>query len=278
MYVNMSQIRESADFIKKQGITDARFAVILGTGLGDTFLKKLKIEKSLDYKNIPNFPLATVEFHSGKLHYGSISEETRIIVMQGRFHYYEGHSMAEITFPIRVLKLLGIENLLISNAAGNMNRQWEKGDLMLINDHINLQPDNPLRGPNLAELGPRFPDMSNPYSPKLNKMLIDIATKKKISLRTGVYSSVMGPNLETAAEYRFLQRIGADAVGMSTVPEVIVAKHMSLDCCAVSVLTDDCDPDNLNAIDIKDIIATAKKAEKSLTELYYELLNLLEAF
>ena len=272
MNMSLEQIKESALFLRKEGLGAARMGVILGTGLGENFLKKLKIEKSIDYKDIPHFPLATVEFHSGKLHYASLPNQTKVLTMQGRFHYYEGYSMQQIAFPVRVLKYLGIENLLISNAAGNMNPKWHKGELMLITDHINLQPDNPLRGPNWEELGPRFPDMSAPYSAKLNTLLLEIASQKKITLRTGVYVSVMGPNLETAAEYRYLQRIGADAVGMSTVPEVIAAAHMSLPCCALSVLTDDCDPDNLKPISIKDVIATAAQAEKKLSELYWELM------
>ena len=272
----MEQIKESATFLQKEGFAPARIGIILGTGLGEGFLKKLQIQKSIEYKRIPHFPLASVEFHSGKLHYASLpSKEAKLLIMQGRFHYYEGHSMQQIVFPIRVLKSLGIEYLLISNAAGNLERKWKKGDLMLIKDHINLQQDNPLRGPNYDELGPRFPDMSAPYSAKLNKLLLEIASQKKITLHEGVYASVLGPNLETAAEYRYLQRIGADAVGMSTVPEVIAANHMSLPCCAISVLTDDCDPEDLKAISIKDIIATAKQAEKGLTELYWELISRL---
>jgi purine-nucleoside phosphorylase len=192
--------------------------------------------------------------------------------MQGRFHYYEGYNMQQITLPVRVMKMLGVKNLLVSNAAGNMNLKWRKGELMLIDDHINLQPDNPLRGENIDELGPRFPDMSQPYSKTLNTLLSKIATEKKIKLNVGVYAAVMGPNLETRAEYRFLHRIGADAVGMSTVPEILVANHMGLPCCAISVLTDDCDPDHLKPVNISEIIETAGKSESKLTELYVELI------
>ncbi|MFM8347405.1 MAG: purine-nucleoside phosphorylase, partial [Bacteroidota bacterium] len=184
-----------------------------------------------------------------------------------------GYTMQQITLPVRVLRELGIKHLLISNAAGNMNLKWKKGDLMLIDDHINLQPDNPLRGPNIDKLGPRFPDMSQPYDATLGKALIKIAKANKITLRKGVYASVMGPNLETRAEYRFLHRIGADAVGMSTVPEVLVAVHMGLPCCAISVLTDDCDPDNLKPAKLEDILAVAGQAEKKLTTLYSELIR-----
>jgi purine-nucleoside phosphorylase len=171
------------------------------------------------------------------------------------------------------MKMLGVKHLLISNAAGNMNLNWKKGELMLLDDHINLQPDNPLRGKNDEKLGPRFPDMSQPYNKQLNDVLISIAEQKKIKLNVGVYVAVMGPNLETRAEYRFLHRIGADAVGMSTVPEVLVANHMNLPCCAISVLTDDCDPDNLKPANISEIIEVASKAEGILTDLYIELIN-----
>ena len=211
-------------------------------------------------------------FYKGKLIYGDIHGK-KILAMQGRFHYYEGYNMQQITLPVRVMKMLGIKNLLVSNAAGNMNLKWKKGELMLIDDHINLQPDNPLRGENIDELGPRFPDMSQPYSKVLNDLLLKIANEKKIKLNVGVYVAVMGPNLETRAEYRFLNRIGADAVGMSTVPEILVANHMNLPCCAISVLTDDCDPDHLKPVNIAEILETAGKAESKLTELYVELIS-----
>ena len=268
----LSTIEETSNFLRKEGMTETKIGIILGTGLGHDFLSKIKIHSSLYYKNIPNFPLATVEFHSGQLHYASLGEK-KLLAMQGRFHYYEGHSMQEICFPIRIMRQLGIEYLLISNAAGNINRSWQKGDLMLVKDHINLLPENPLRGYNEEKLGPRFPDMSEPYSSHLNQLLEEIAKEKKFSLRKGVYASVPGPNLETAAEYRYLQIIGADAVGMSTVPEVLVANHMSLPCCAISVLTDDCDPDNLEKVSIPDIIHTAKEAEPKLSDLYLELIQ-----
>ncbi|MFM8914466.1 MAG: purine-nucleoside phosphorylase [Flammeovirgaceae bacterium] len=219
-----------------------------------------------------HFPVSTVEFHKGKLIYGSVRGK-KVLAMQGRFHYYEGYSMLKITLPVRVMKMLGVECLLISNAAGNMNLKWKKGELMLIDDHINLQPDNPLRGENFEVLGPRFPDMSEHYSKKLNTALAKIAKEKKIKLNKGVYAAVIGPNLETRAEYRFLRTIGADAVGMSTVPEVLVANHMGLPCCAVSVLTDDCDPDNLKPANIAEILKVAAKAEAKLTDLYVALID-----
>lgn len=272
--MTLDQLKETVEFLKGKGFDRPEIGVVLGTGLGGGFVSKMDITQQIDYTDIPNFPVATVEFHSGKLIFGEIDGK-KVIAMQGRFHYYEGYSMQQITFPIRVLKMLGIKFLLISNAAGNMNMKWQKGELMLIDDHINLLPDNPLRGPNIDELGPRFPDMSQPYDARLNNMLEGIAKKKKITLRKGVYVSVIGPNLETRAEYRFLRNIGADAVGMSTVPEVIVANHMSLPCCAISVLTDDCDPDNLQPANIEEIIKIAGEAEVQLTEVYVELIKQL---
>ncbi|ELR69869.1 Purine nucleoside phosphorylase [Fulvivirga imtechensis AK7] len=270
----MDQIRETTTFLQSKGFVNPEIGVILGTGLGTNFISQIEIEKELAYADIPNFPIATVEFHSGKLVYGKIYGK-QIIAMQGRFHYYEGYNMQQVTFPVRVMKMLGIKQLLISNAGGSMNTDWQKGDLMLLDDHISLQNSNPLVGPNLDELGPRFPDMSQPYDTAMNRLLEEIAAEKQINLRKGVYVAVTGPNLETRAEYRFLRRIGADVVGMSTVPEVIVANHMNLPCCAISVLTDDCDPDNLHPVSIEDIIAVAGKAEAKLTELYVELIKRL---
>jgi purine-nucleoside phosphorylase len=270
----LNEIKEATDFLKKHGIDNPEIGVILGTGLGNLFVKEIKNPIEVNYNSIPHFPVSTVEFHKGKLIYGTIKGK-KVLAMQGRFHYYEGYSMQKITLPVRVMKMLGIKNLLISNAAGNMNLKWKKGQLMLIDDHINLQPDNPLRGENFEVLGPRFPDMSEPYSSKLNKLLLKIAKEKKIKLNEGVYAAVMGPNMETRAEYRFLHQIGADAVGMSTVPEVLVANHMGLPCCAISVLTDDCDPDNLKPAVISEIIEIAGKAEAKLTELYVELIGRL---
>jgi len=268
----IEKIKETTEFLKNEGFDKPEIGVILGTGLGGGFVSKMAVKHEVEYSDIPNFPLATVEFHHGKLIYGHI-EGKSVVAMQGRFHYYEGYDMKEITFPVRVLRMLGIEKLLISNAAGNMNLQWSKGELMLIDDHINLQPDNPLRGPNFDDLGPRFPDMSMPYNERLNERLEEIARSKDIVLRKGVYASVIGPNLETRAEYRYLRNIGADAVGMSTVPEVIVANHVNLPCCAISVLTDDCDPNNLAPVNIEEIIKIAGEAEIKLTELYIHLIK-----
>ncbi len=267
----LHEIKEATDYLRKHGVAKPEVGVILGTGLGNLFVKEIKNAIEINYNSIPHFPVSTVEFHKGKLLYGDVKGK-KVLAMQGRFHYYEGYSMQKITLPVRVMKMLGVSNLLISNAAGNMNLKWKKGDLMLIDDHINLQPDNPLRGENFEVLGPRFPDMSQPYSKKMNDLLKKIAKAKKIKLNEGVYVAVMGPNLETRAEYRFLHQIGADAVGMSTVPEVLVANHMGLPCCAISVLTDDCDPDNLKPAVISEIVKIAGKAESKLTELYVELI------
>ena len=270
----VSKINEAVAFLNSKGINDPETGIILGTGLGKNFVAALDVQVEVPYGDIPHFPVATVEFHKGKLLFGHL-EGKKVLAMQGRFHYYEGYDMQQITFPVRVMKFLGIKNLLISNAAGNMNLSWRKGQLMLVDDHINLQPENPLRGKNDDTLGPRFPDMSRPYDRHMNEMLLQIAAEKDIILNKGVYVAVSGPNLETRAEYRFLRHIGADVVGMSTVPEVIVANHAGLPCCAVSVLTDDCDPDDLCAVSIEEIISIAGKAELKLTELFIELIRRL---
>ncbi|MEP5610936.1 MAG: purine-nucleoside phosphorylase [Cyclobacteriaceae bacterium] len=267
----INKVKEAANFLAEKGFQKVEFGIILGTGLG-ALAGEIEVDFEVDYAEIPHFPIATVEFHQGKLLFGRL-EGKAVIAMQGRFHFYEGYSMAEVVFPVRVLKELGVEKLLISNAAGSMNLDWNKGELMLIEDHINLQPDSPLRGKEAAAFGPIFTDMSAPYDAKMNEKLSDIARSQKITLNTGVYVSVAGPNLETRAEYRYLRQIGADAVGMSTVPEVIAANQMNLPVAAISVLTDDCDPDNLHPINIDDIIATAKKAEKNLVTLFKELIK-----
>jgi len=264
------QLEQTIRFLQNKGIGMPDVGIVLGTGLGK-LVNHIDIQVSLAYGDIPNFPVATVESHSGRLIFGRL-EGKAVIAMQGRFHYYEGYSMQQITFPVRVMKKLGIKYLLLSNAAGSMNPDFGKGSLMLIDDHINFQPDNPLRGTNLEDLGPRFPDMSRPYSPMLNTKLVTIAERNNILLHNGVYVAVSGPNLETRAEYRMFRHF-ADAVGMSTVPEVIVANHMGLPCAAISVLTDECDPDNLQPADIKDILETAGKAEVPLNRLFIELIR-----
>ena len=266
----LQQLSESADWLRKEGIVDPEIGIVLGSGLNQ-LAAEINTELEISYADIPHFPLSTVEFHEGKLRYGTLGGK-KVLAMQGRFHYYEGYNFNQVVFPIRVMKNLGIHTLLLSNAAGTLNLKWNKGDLMLIDDHINLQPGNPLIGKNEDTLGTRFPDMSSPYDHEINKLLLTIAEKLNITLRKGVYASVPGPNLETRAEYRFLKIIGADAVGMSTVPEVIAARHLGLRCAAISVLTDVCDPENLAKVDIAEIIAVAAIADDKLTRIFTTLL------
>lgn len=260
--IAFEKIREAVAFLSTRGIDNAETGIVLGTGLGK-LAGLIKDPVAIDYTDIPHFPISTVESHAGKLISGVFAGK-RIIAMQGRMHFYEGYPMEQVAFPIRVMSMLGIKALLLSGAAGALNPLWKKGELMMLTDHINLLPDNPLRGPNDDRLGPRFPDMSQAYSAHLNGILREVAKDGEIPLREGVYASLAGPMLETPAEYRFLQRIGANAVGMSTVPEVIVAKHSALPCAAVVVLTDECDPDNLAPVNIQEIIAVAAKAEQKL--------------
>jgi purine-nucleoside phosphorylase len=262
----LEKIEETTAFLQSKGFTGAKAGIVLGTGLA-SFINMIKIEQSISYNEIPNFPIATVEFHKGQLIIGYVGN-TKIIAMQGRFHYYEGYSMQQITFPIRVMKALGIDNLLLSNAAGGMNPSYKKGNLVLLDDHINMLPENPLRGLNSPAFGNRFVDMSQPYNCALNKALQNAATNLNIGLQQGVYVSVMGPNLETRGEYKYLRNIGADMVGMSTVPEVIVANHIGLACAAISVITDECNPDDLQPVDIAEIIAVAGKADDKLSKIF----------
>jgi purine-nucleoside phosphorylase len=261
----LNKIKETTQFLIEQGIEAPETGIVLGTGLGQ-MVNEIAIEKKIDYELIPHFPVSTVESHKGRLIYGSIGSQ-KVLAMQGRFHFYEGYDLSEITFPIRVMKALGVKRLLLSNAAGAMNPAYKKGDLMLLDDHINFLPDNPLRGKNYVELGPRFPDMSQPYSKDLNSRLLELSNKLRIYLHQGVYVAVMGPNLETRAEYRMFRNF-ADAVGMSTVPEVIVCNQIGLPCAAISVLTDECDPDNLKPANLEDILAVAATAEVKMTQLF----------
>lgn len=269
----LDNIREAAKHLKEKGIDEPLAGIVLGTGLGK-LVEKIKPIVIIPYEEIPHFPIATVEFHTGKLIYGTIGN-TKVLAMQGRFHHYEGYSMQQITFPVRVMHALGIKKLLLSNAAGGVNTNFKKGDLILIDDHINLQPENPLRGLNSAEYGPRFPDMSCPYDKELSTMLTEHAKQLGEELKKGVYTAVTGPNLETRAEYRFLKIIGSDLVGMSTVPEVIVANQLSLPCAAVSVVTDECDPENLQPVNIEEIIAVAGTADGKLSNLFASVIEAL---
>lgn len=269
----LHQLEEATAYLRRNGFDNPDVGIVLGTGLGK-FIDKIEVEKTIPYQRIPHFPVATMEHHAGQLILGKIGNK-KIVAMKGRFHFYEGYNMQEITFPIRVMKMLGIKTLLLSNAAGGINLNFKKGDLVIIDDHINLQSANPLTGTNLENLGPRFPDMSEPYSKKLISMLKEVANKEDISLKEGVYASVSGPNLETRAEYRYLKIIGGDMVGMSTVPEVIVAAHMGLPCLAVSVITDECDPENLRPVNIEEIIAVAGTADDKLSRLFMQLIERL---
>ena len=253
-----SSIRSAVRAIKKKVRKFPKVGIVLGSGLGNVLNGK---GTSIRYNSIPHFPKSRVEGHAGVLHVGKVA------VLRGRSHYYEGHSMQEIVRPVRVLAELGVETVVLTNAAGTVNPKFRPGELMMIEDHLNFMGGNPLRGENLEELGPRFPDMSEPYSRKLISLVKKIALEEKIDLKAGVYVAWTGPSLETAAEYRFSRLIGADAVGMSTVPENIVAVHMGMKVLGLSVVTDICFPDSLEAINIKKIIATAEKAEPKLTVL-----------
>ena len=264
-------IDKTVDYLKEKGFEKPEIGIILGTGLGQ-LIDEISILKEVSYNHIPNFPTATVEFHKGKLVYGEL-EGKKVVVMQGRFHIYEGYTLQDVTFPVRIMEKLGIKTLLVSNAAGAINLDFKKSELMLIEDHINLQGSSPLAFKGVEKLGERFTDMSAPYNAEINSKFKAIAKAHNIKLHEGVYASVVGPQLETRAEYKMLKIIGADAVGMSTVPEIIVANHLNLKVAAVSVLTDECDPDNLKPVDIADIIASAAKAEPNMITLFKELIK-----
>ncbi|WP_183563119.1 purine-nucleoside phosphorylase [Mucilaginibacter sp. SP1R1] len=267
----LENIESTARYIKSRiGDFEPEIGIILGTGLGG-LVKEIEVEKQLMYSNIPDFPISTLEFHSGKLIFGTLAG-IKVVAMQGRLHYYEGYSMQQITFPVRVLKYLGIKTLFVSNASGSLNPDFKKGDLMVIADHINLQPQNPLIGRNDNELGPRFPDMSQPYQRNLIDKALTIASANNITCHKGVYVAVTGPNLETKAEYNYLRIIGGDAVGMSTVPEVIVANHMGLPVFAISVLTDEGFTEELKPVSLEEIIRVAEEAEPKLTLILKELI------
>lgn len=267
-------IHETVEYLKrKTNDFQPEIGIVLGTGLGG-LVGEIEVAHQLMYSNIPNFPISTLEFHSGKLIFGTLNGK-KVVAMQGRLHYYEGYSMQQITFPIRVMKALGIAHLFVSNAAGSLNPDFKKGDLMIINDHINLQPESPLRGRNDADMGPRFPDMSQPYQRSLIKTALQIAKDNDIVCHQGVYVAVTGPNLETKAEYRYLRIIGGDAVGMSTVPEVIVANHMSIPVFAISVLTDEGFPEELQPVSLEEIIETARIAEPRMTKILSQLISTL---
>ncbi len=261
----MGRIREAADAVRRLGGGTPRVGIILGTGLGG-LADAMDAEVSVPFADLPHFPVSTVQSHQGRLLLASLNG-VPLVAMQGRFHRYEGYSLQEIAFPVRVMRLLGAGTLIVSAACGGMNPLWGPGDLVLLGDHINFMGDSPLVGENLDELGPRFPDMSTPYDPGLREAAAAVAMEERIVLREGVYAAVTGPQLETRAEYRMLRAMGADVVGMSTVPEVIAARHMGMRVMALAVITDQCLPDALEEIDVEKIIATAMAAGPALTRL-----------
>jgi purine-nucleoside phosphorylase len=261
----LERIGKAADVIRSRTDLRPEVGIILGTGLS-ALGEDIKVEATLPYEEIPHFPLATVESHTGRLLLGRL-EGKAVVAMQGRFHRYEGYTLQQVSFPVWVMHALGARTLIVSNASGGMNPYWNVGDLVLIADHINLLGDNPLIGPNLDELGPRFPDMSQPYDLELQRLALEVAADLKIPLRRGVYVALPGPSLETRAEYRFLRLIGADVVGMSTVPEVIVAVHAGMKVLGVSIITDACLPDALEPVELEQMLGVVRTAEPKLAAL-----------
>lgn len=264
---------EAVNFIKRETSFQPEYLLILGTGLGQ-LADEIETEHILSYSDIPNFPVSTVEGHAGKLIFGKLGGK-EVVAMQGRFHYYEGYTMQQIAFPVRVAKAVGAQSLFVSNACGGLNPNFSRGDIMLLTDHINFLGDNPLIGPNDDELGPRFPDMSEPYTERLLELAENVALENSIKMHQGVYLAVTGPMLETKAEYRYMRQLGADVVGMSTVPEVISAVHMGMDVLGISVITDECFPDALQAVDIEDVLAAAAMAEPKMTQVIIKVLERL---
>mgnify|MGYP000073673183 FL=1 len=265
------KIVETTEFIHDAVPFRPEVGVILGTGLGG-LVKEIDVKYELNYSDIPNFPVSTVESHSGKLIFGTLGGKN-VIAMQGRFHYYEGYDMKEVTFPVRVMKMLGIKKLFVSNASGGVNPAFKVGEIMVINDHINTFPENPLRGTNLDQLGSRFPDMSDVYDVEMRELALSIAKENNIDVSEGVYLGLTGPNLETPAEYKYCRIIGADSVGMSTIPEVIVARHMDIPVFAISIITDLGVEGKIKKVSIPEIIAVANKQEPKMTLIMKELIS-----
>lgn len=266
----LSKIKESLRYITGQTDVKPTVGIILGTGLGG-LVKEINIIDEIPYTDIPNFPVSTVQSHSGKLIFGELGGK-HVVAMQGRFHFYEGYTMQEVTFPVRVMKLLGIERLFLSNASGGVNPDFEIGEIMIIDDHIDLFPGHPLIGKNIDELGPRFPDMSEPYDHSMINLAKEIAKENNIRIAQGTYAGLTGPTLETPAEYKYVRIIGADTVGMSTVPEVIVARHMNVPCFAISIITDLGVPGKIQETSVEDVIAVASKQEPKMTKIMKELI------
>ncbi len=269
----LDKIKETAAFILKTTGFNPEVGIILGTGLGG-LVNEIEITFRLPYQEIPNFPVSTVEGHQGNLIFGTLGGKN-VVAMQGRFHFYEGYGMKEVTFPVRVMKFLGIKTLVVSNASGGLNPTFKVGDLMIINDHINLFPEHPLRGKNDATLGVRFPDMSETYCKNLIKQALEIAASNNIAVRQGVYVGLQGPTFETPSEYKYLRVIGGDAVGMSTVPEIIVARHMNLPCFAISIITDSGVPGEIVEVTHEDVQKVASEAEPKMTLIIKELVKTL---
>lgn len=267
----LTQFKQSVEYIKSRTQVEPTIGIILGTGLGG-LVKEINVIDEIPYQDIPNFPVSTVESHSGKLIFGELGGK-KVVAMQGRFHYYEGYNMQQVTFPVRVMKLLGIERLFVSNASGGVNPDFIVGEIMIQNDHINLFPAHPLIGKNIDELGPRFPDMSEPYDPEMIALAQKIAAVNDIRVAVGTYAGLTGPTLETPAEYGYVRAIGADAVGMSTVPEVIVARHMEIPCFAISIITDLGVPGKIQKVSVQDVIEVASRQEPKMTLIMRELIS-----
>lgn len=266
----LTQFKQSVEYIQSKISSNPTIGIVLGTGLGG-LVKEIEVTTEISYSDIPHFPVSTVESHSGKLIFGKLGGK-EVVAMQGRFHYYEGYTLQEVTYPIRVMKMLGIEKLFVSNASGGVNPDFIVGEIMILNDHINFFPGNPLIGKNLDELGPRFPDMSEPYDPTMIQLAKDIAKENDIRIAEGTYLGLTGPTLETPAEYKFVRTIGADAVGMSTVPEVIVARHMDLPCFAISIITDLGVPGKIKKVSLAEVIEVASRQEPKMTLILRELI------
>lgn len=269
----LEKFKESVAYIQSKTDVKPTIGIILGTGLGG-LVKEINIIDEIPYETIPNFPVSTVESHSGKLIFGELGGK-KVMAMQGRFHYYEGYDMSQVTFPVRVMKLMGIEKLFVSNASGGVNPDYEVGEIMILDDHINLFPQHPLVGKNIDELGPRFPDMSEPYDHSMIALAKNIANEQNIKVSVGTYAGLTGPTLETPAEYVYIRNIGADAVGMSTVPEVIVARHMEIPCFAISIITDLGVPGKIKKVSVQDVIEVANRQEPKMTAIMSRLIERL---
>jgi purine-nucleoside phosphorylase len=266
----LEQMKEAVEFVNSRTHVKPTIGIILGTGLGG-LVKEIEVIDEIPYQDIPHFPVSTVESHSGKLIFGQLGGKS-VVAMQGRFHYYEGYTMQQVTFPVRVFKALGIERLFVSNASGGVNPDFEIGEIMILDDHINLFPAHPLIGKNYNELGPRFPDMSDPYDAGMIDLAKTIAAENNIRVSVGTYAALTGPTLETPAEYRYVRAIGADAVGMSTIPEVIVARHMEIPCFAISIITDLGVPGKIQKVSVQDVIEVASRQEPKMTLIMSQLI------